>query len=208
MDFSVFGHFLGTVDRSGRLSLEVGSSPPRRVHNFSDSRPSQTQTHTHTHTALTHGHSYPRHTRTHSHTTLPRSVRTQQAFRPNIPTHVLCRRQLICCVLVSFWYCSHQSFCFSVYRSFNAHQYPACVLHFRLDTTSYDVNVTPDKRTIFLHRERELVELIKVIDEFFWLCVCEVFSTAPKCAHVGVGELSPKWLEGIASHSPSLLQQW
>ncbi|BFI23248.1 radial spoke head protein 10B [Marchantia polymorpha subsp. ruderalis] len=44
-----------------------------------------------------------------------------------------------------------------LYRSFNSLQYPMLVLNFILPTTSYDVNVTPDKRKVFLHSEGELM---------------------------------------------------
>ena len=44
-----------------------------------------------------------------------------------------------------------------VYRTFNAAQFPAAVLDFRLPTDAYDVNVTPDKRRVMLHAEDELL---------------------------------------------------
>lgn len=34
--------------------------------------------------------------------------------------------------------------------------------HSNLNTDFYDVNVSPDKRTIFLHSEKQLVEALKV----------------------------------------------
>lgn len=48
-----------------------------------------------------------------------------------------------------------------VYKSFNATQAPCFVLNLKLDTTRYDVNVSPDKRTILLHGESTLVELLR-----------------------------------------------
>lgn len=48
-----------------------------------------------------------------------------------------------------------------VYRNFNSTQAPFFVLNLKLDTTRYDVNVSPDKRTILLHSESALVELIR-----------------------------------------------
>ncbi|KAE8209110.1 hypothetical protein CF327_g6865 [Tilletia walkeri] len=48
-----------------------------------------------------------------------------------------------------------------VYRSNNIDRYPMIVADFRLPTASYDVNITPDKRTIFLHFESVLQESLK-----------------------------------------------
>ena len=47
-----------------------------------------------------------------------------------------------------------------VYRTFNAAQFPAAVLDFRLPTDAYDVNVTPDKRRVMLHAEDELLSAL------------------------------------------------
>ncbi|PWY98544.1 DNA mismatch repair protein MutL [Testicularia cyperi] len=55
-----------------------------------------------------------------------------------------------------------------VYKSFNSQQLPFVVADFRLPTDSYDVNVSPDKRTIFLHDESRLVEKVKEgLEAFF-----------------------------------------
>lgn len=48
-----------------------------------------------------------------------------------------------------------------VYKNFNTTQLPFFVLNFKLDTNKYDVNVSPDKRTILLHGENMLIELIR-----------------------------------------------
>ncbi|SAM08383.1 hypothetical protein [Absidia glauca] len=47
-----------------------------------------------------------------------------------------------------------------IYRSYVVNQYPFVVADFKIPTDSYDVNVSPDKRTIFMHNERKLVETI------------------------------------------------
>ncbi|KAI8086554.1 mismatch repair endonuclease PMS2 [Halteromyces radiatus] len=47
-----------------------------------------------------------------------------------------------------------------LYRNFISNQYPFVVANFKIPTDSYDVNVTPDKRTIFLHQEHQLAEII------------------------------------------------
>ncbi|KAF9431560.1 Mismatch repair endonuclease pms2 [Entomortierella beljakovae] len=48
-----------------------------------------------------------------------------------------------------------------VYRSFNTNQSPFLVANLILPTYYYDVNVSPDKRTIFLHNERVIVEELR-----------------------------------------------
>ncbi|KAK7002475.1 DNA mismatch repair protein MutL [Favolaschia claudopus] len=48
-----------------------------------------------------------------------------------------------------------------VYRSFNATQSPFIVADFLLPTDSCDINVSPDKRTIFLHHESNLIAALK-----------------------------------------------
>lgn len=48
-----------------------------------------------------------------------------------------------------------------VYKNFNTTQLPFFVFNLKLDTSKYDVNVSPDKRTILLHGENMLIELIR-----------------------------------------------
>lgn len=48
-----------------------------------------------------------------------------------------------------------------VYRSFNVSQSPFIFANLVIDTHAYDVNVSPDKRTILLHDQNELLESIK-----------------------------------------------
>ncbi|GAA6017569.1 hypothetical protein JCM8202_000336 [Rhodotorula sphaerocarpa] len=48
-----------------------------------------------------------------------------------------------------------------VYKSFNSNQYPTVVADFQLAPDAYDVNVSPDKRTIFLHSEGNLIASLK-----------------------------------------------
>ncbi|EGN97537.1 hypothetical protein SERLA73DRAFT_57791 [Serpula lacrymans var. lacrymans S7.3] len=49
-----------------------------------------------------------------------------------------------------------------VYRSFNANQSPFIVADFVIPTHTCDINVSPDKRTIFLHSEANLIQALKV----------------------------------------------
>ncbi|KAG0088117.1 Mismatch repair endonuclease pms2 [Podila epicladia] len=48
-----------------------------------------------------------------------------------------------------------------VYHSFNTNQSPFLIANLVMPTSFYDVNVSPDKRTIFLHNERMIVEEIR-----------------------------------------------
>ncbi|OZJ03360.1 hypothetical protein BZG36_02984 [Bifiguratus adelaidae] len=48
--------------------------------------------------------------------------------------------------------------CFNdAFHEYVSHQYPCIIVDLRLEHGAYDVNVSPDKRTIFLHYEREIV---------------------------------------------------
>ncbi|BGO92545.1 ATP-binding mismatch repair protein [Rhodotorula toruloides] len=48
-----------------------------------------------------------------------------------------------------------------VYKSYNSNQFPIVVADFQLAPDAYDVNVSPDKRTIFLHSETNLIRALK-----------------------------------------------
>ncbi|KAL3461608.1 hypothetical protein BJX64DRAFT_289220 [Aspergillus heterothallicus] len=48
-----------------------------------------------------------------------------------------------------------------VYKSFNISQSPFVFADFHMDTNAYDVNVSPDKRTILLHDAGALIESLK-----------------------------------------------
>lgn len=48
-----------------------------------------------------------------------------------------------------------------VYKSFNVSQSPFIFADFQMDTNAYDVNVSPDKRTILLHDATDLIEKLK-----------------------------------------------
>ncbi|XP_061715334.1 mismatch repair endonuclease PMS2 [Cydia pomonella] len=47
------------------------------------------------------------------------------------------------------------------YRQYNPHQYPFVFLNITLDRTSVDVNVTPDKRKLFLTKEKLILDVMK-----------------------------------------------
>jgi DNA mismatch repair protein PMS2 len=48
-----------------------------------------------------------------------------------------------------------------VYKSFNVLQSPFIFADFEMDTNAYDVNISPDKRTIMLHDSAALVDVLK-----------------------------------------------
>lgn len=48
-----------------------------------------------------------------------------------------------------------------VYKSFNVSQSPFIFADFQMDTNAYDVNVSPDKRTILLHEAGAMIESLK-----------------------------------------------
>ncbi|KAK9450675.1 uncharacterized protein V1518DRAFT_411410 [Limtongia smithiae] len=52
--------------------------------------------------------------------------------------------------------------CFNeCYRSFNVTQYPFFVANFEMPHGAVDVNVSPDKRTILMHNEESILEMLK-----------------------------------------------
>ncbi|EXJ89066.1 DNA mismatch repair protein PMS2 [Capronia epimyces CBS 606.96] len=55
-----------------------------------------------------------------------------------------------------------------VYKAFNVSQSPFIFADLQMDTNAYDVNVSPDKRTILLHDSAALIENLKVaLNEMF-----------------------------------------
>lgn len=49
-----------------------------------------------------------------------------------------------------------------VYHQFNLHQFPFIFLNVKTARDSVDINVTPDKRQIFLDNEKLLVATVRV----------------------------------------------
>lgn len=55
-----------------------------------------------------------------------------------------------------------------VYKTYNVSQVPLAVLDFRLAPESVDINVSPDKRTVFVHSERNLIAALReALDGFY-----------------------------------------
>ncbi|OXG12257.1 DNA mismatch repair protein PMS2 [Cryptococcus neoformans Tu401-1] len=55
-----------------------------------------------------------------------------------------------------------------VYKSFNTNQLPLAILDFKIPNESVDINVSPDKRTIFVHSEDCLIDSLKTALESFF----------------------------------------
>ncbi|XP_037557484.2 LOW QUALITY PROTEIN: mismatch repair endonuclease PMS2-like [Dermacentor silvarum] len=49
----------------------------------------------------------------------------------------------------------------STYHTFNRDQYPFLLINIHLERHSVDVNVTPDKRSVFVHHEKYLLAIVK-----------------------------------------------
>lgn len=48
-----------------------------------------------------------------------------------------------------------------IYRQYNSNQYPFVFLNVSMERTTVDVNVTPDKRQVFLTREKAVLDVLK-----------------------------------------------
>lgn len=48
-----------------------------------------------------------------------------------------------------------------IYHQYNRHQYPFVILDITLPQQTCDVNITPDKRSVLLHEESVLIDLVK-----------------------------------------------
>ncbi|RMZ85242.1 hypothetical protein DV738_g338, partial [Chaetothyriales sp. CBS 135597] len=82
-----------------------------------------------------------------------------------------------------------------VYKSFNVSQSPFIFADFIMDTNAYDVNVSPDKRSIMLHNAAALIERLKT-------CLSDMFDqheqTVPQSQHIEV------WSQPATSTSSSI----
>ncbi|XP_039755705.1 mismatch repair endonuclease PMS2 isoform X2 [Pararge aegeria] len=64
-----------------------------------------------------------------------------------------------------------------IYRQFNPHQYPFVFLNVNVDRVSVDVNVTPDKRKLFLTKEKSILDVLKH-------SLLKIFENIPKTLRV------------------------
>ena len=74
-----------------------------------------------------------------------------------------------------------------VYKSFNATQFPLVIADVQLPTEGVDVNVSPDKRTVLLGSEGNLITALKVCG---LLCLCGTRELNPSIGSVGECVLS------------------
>lgn len=86
-----------------------------------------------------------------------------------------------------------------VYRSFNVGQSPFIIADFVLPTQACDVNVSPDKRTIFLHSEQNLIQALKTALE-------EAFASSRSTFDVGTQSLQQPTLHPSFTPKASLAQ--
>ena len=55
-----------------------------------------------------------------------------------------------------------------IYKQFSMQVTPVIVLNFHVDDEFYDINVSPDKREVFLKNEQEIIKELKIkLSEFF-----------------------------------------
>lgn len=50
-----------------------------------------------------------------------------------------------------------------VYRQYNANQFPVLILDLQVPGEDVDINVTPDKRTLYMHHEARIIGEIQVL---------------------------------------------
>ncbi|BES91928.1 DNA mismatch repair protein [Nesidiocoris tenuis] len=63
-----------------------------------------------------------------------------------------------------------------VYHKYNVHQYPFIFMNIKVTKESVDVNVTPDKRQIFINQEKALVAIVKATIENAFKPIASSFS--------------------------------
>lgn len=84
-----------------------------------------------------------------------------------------------------------------VYKSYNFSQSPFILADIRLDTNMYDVNVSPDKRSILLHDQNHLLDslrtaLVELFDQHdYTVPVAQAFSTLKRPASKSVTRADP-----------------
>ncbi|XP_043241168.1 mismatch repair endonuclease PMS2-like [Amphibalanus amphitrite] len=92
--------------------------------------------------------------------------------------------------------CDHTKICRlanDVYRSYNRHQSPFLVLSLTLSRRHVDVNVTPDKRMLFVQNEKFLLACVKE-------SLVQCFESLPSSFRVAA--LAPPGLPPVTSRSP------
>jgi DNA mismatch repair protein PMS2 len=55
-----------------------------------------------------------------------------------------------------------------IYKQYNPSMNPLLILNIEVEDNNYDINVSPDKREVFIKNEDEVIEHLKVhLNEFF-----------------------------------------
>jgi DNA mismatch repair protein PMS2 len=55
-----------------------------------------------------------------------------------------------------------------IYRQFNASMNPIIILILQVEDDNYDINVSPDKREVFIKNEKDILPLLKTkLEDFF-----------------------------------------
>lgn len=86
------------------------------------------------------------------------------------------------------------------YRHFNSHQYPFVYLNITMEKAQVDVNVTPDKRQIFLAKEKLLLATVKAsLMEAF-----KAFPSTYKIQNVGIAKINEKGDNGNKTLNQSI----
>ncbi|VUC33788.1 unnamed protein product [Clonostachys rosea] len=101
-----------------------------------------------------------------------------------------------------------------VYRSYNSSQSPFILADVQLDTHLYDVNVSPDKRTILLHDQNHMLDsiraaLIEIFDsQDYTLPTSQVLRShnAQADGTTSISPLNQKPSAGQANHSKRIVQ--
>ncbi|KAK5139924.1 hypothetical protein LTR04_003263, partial [Oleoguttula sp. CCFEE 6159] len=89
-----------------------------------------------------------------------------------------------------------------IYRSYNVTQSPFILANLILDTNAYDVNVSPDKRTILLHDQTTLLESLRA-------SLTELFESQDQSvphSQLGVRKL-PSYIPPTVNRQPSIQEE-
>ncbi|KAL6047021.1 Mismatch repair endonuclease pms2 [Balamuthia mandrillaris] len=72
-----------------------------------------------------------------------------------------------------------------LYKQVNPHSYPIFFLNFKMNSEYYDVNCTPDKRTVFLHDEPLILDALKsTFNEEFNIAEAHTFQKTDSCSQL------------------------
>ncbi|XP_041363621.1 mismatch repair endonuclease PMS2-like isoform X2 [Gigantopelta aegis] len=82
-----------------------------------------------------------------------------------------------------------------VYHSYNRHQHPFVVLHITMAKESVDVNVTPDKRQIFMQEEKLLLATLKT-------SLVKLYEPTTSCLRINQVESTVKRGEDLSTQEP------